>query len=430
MTGMAWGTGISAHNSEELMQASRRRTMAQGGLVLIMVTLVTVAAVELALRAVLPGSTRYLVHLANSRRIFTPSPRFVPGVSDTARFVTNSLGIRGPEFGPDSAEYRILAIGASTTECAMLDEPETWTAIVERVLPRTRDGRRTWVGNAGRSGLTSRDHVVEMKYFVPELPRIDVVVVLVGINDLTSTLKQGFQYQPPLPITDSAAERQQVSRTFAVTPGPFHRPGTEFLLSEGAPWYKATALWQLAKRARIRVSSTSLVQDPIGRNYEVWRSHRRSATPLDSLPDLEAGLAEYSRNLNRLADLADHLHVELVLVTQPTLWAPTLPDSARALLWLGGPGEFQAEAGHDYFAVPPLRHALDRYNAVLLQVCAERHLACLDLASRIPADARWFYDDVHFTKAGAALVGQIIASHLAAIDSAFPPPRFDSLAVP
>ncbi|HWA55706.1 MAG TPA: SGNH/GDSL hydrolase family protein [Gemmatimonadales bacterium] len=409
--------------------------MTRGGLrarllaaaVLAGVTLATLVVVELVLRQVLPGSRLYLVHLANSRRFFAPLPEFVPGVSDTAHFDTNAFGIRGPDFGPDAREYRVLAIGGSTTECAMLDQPETWTALVARAIPSTRDGRQVWVGNVGRSGLTSRDHVVEMKYFVPQLPPLNLVVIMVGINDLTSALKQGYNYHAPAPVTDSLAERVQISRTFAVVPGPFHRPGTEFLLSADAPWYKATALWQLAKRARIRLNSTSLVQDPEGRNYEVWRSHRRNAKLLDSLPDLGPALAEYTRNLEGLADLAAARHLRLVLMTQPTLWSPTLPDSARRLLWMGGTGEFQVEAGHDYFTVPALRTAMDRYNAALLEVCGRRQLPCLDLAAAIPHETRWFYDDVHYTEAGARLVARQIAAHLAAIDSTLPAPVLDSV---
>lgn len=408
------------------MQSGGTRTKVLAGVAFLVMMLITVVLAELVLRAVLPGSSLYLVHLPHSKRIFTPLPEFVPGVKDTAHFNTNSLGIRAPEFGPDASEYRVLAIGASTTECAVLDDREMWTALVQQALPATKDGRKTWVGNAGRSGLTSRDHVVEMKYLVPELPRIDAIVVLVGINDLTSALKQGFKYTAPEPLSDTAAERRQVSRTFAETPGPFHRPGTEFLLAEGAPWYKATALWQLAKRVRLRFSKNSLVQDPEGRNYEVWRSHRRTARILDSVPNLDTALVEYTRNLRSIADLAEQRHQKLMFMTQPMLWSPTNSDSAKALLWMGGEGEFQAEPGHDYFAVPALAAALHRYNQATLAVCSERHLACLDLEARIPPDTRWFYDDVHYTEAGSKLVANAVASFLASADSAFPPPVLDS----
>lgn len=413
------------------MKPGSTRTVVLGGLLFVSMTVVMVILAELVLRAVLPGSSRYLVHLAHTRRIFNPLPEFVPGVKDSAYFVTNAFGIRGPEFGADSAEYRVLALGGSTTECAVLDEPETWPAIMDAAMARARDGREVWIGNVGRSGLTSRDHVVEFRYLLPQLPRIDLIVVLAGINDLTSTLKQGFNYQPPLPITDPSAERQQVGRTFAVTPGPFHRPGTEFLLSQDAPWYKATALWQLAKRVRIRMTSNSLVQDPEGRNYELWRSHRRNpARLLDTLPDLGPALEEYTRNLNEIADLADSLGIRLVMLTQPTLWSEGMSDSARALLWMGGTGDFQARPGEDYFTPPRLRHALDRYNGAVLDVCARRHLGCLDLAAKVPADTRYFYDDVHFTEDGSRLVGQVVSAYLASVDSTLPPPRFDAPLVP
>ena len=57
---------------------------------------------------------------------------------------------------------------------------------------------------------------------------------------------------------------------------------------------------------------------------------------------------------------------------------------------------------------------LARFNAALLEACASARLECLDLAARIPHDSAYYYDEGHFNDAGAARVGEAIASWLLA----------------
>ena len=382
----------------------------------------TVVVAEGALRLALPRSHRFLVQLPHLREVLRPSSLYVRGVHDTARFETNSFGIRGPEFGPDAREYRILAIGGSTTEGLLLDQARAWPAVLGDVLGTTRDGRKVWVGNIGKSGLTSRDHVAELKYFVPQLPRMDLFVVLVGMNDLTSDLRQGFDWKQPPPITDSAEQWLRISHSFAAAPGPIWRPVTHALLAEHAPWYKATALWQLAARVRFQVQHAGSEQDVTGRNLVAWRSHRRDTPRMyDSLPDLGPALADYRRTLNVLADEAARLKVPLVLVTQPAVWGPDLAAATVRTLWMGGTDDFQDHPGESYFAVPALARALDGYNRVVLDVCRDRGLTCVDLAAAMSRDTSLFYDDAHFDEAGARRAADVVAAALVRADPALRP---------
>src|SRR5439155_10586195 len=137
-----------------------------------------------------------------------------------ARFTTNSLGLRGRDPGPMGARgLRLLAVGGSTTECLYLDDGATWPALVERNLTRRLGGEPVWVGNAGISGANARDHVVQVKYLLPQYRPVDVVLVLVGVNDLTVRLSAGIEYTPRPPPTSSAEEPLQIRRAFARAPG-------------------------------------------------------------------------------------------------------------------------------------------------------------------------------------------------------------------
>ena len=114
-----------------------------------------------------------------------------------------------------------------------------------------------------------------------------------------------------------------------------------------------------------------------------------------------------------LAGLAEAYGVRLVFATQPTLWREDLSAEERATLWFGGTGDFLREPGHAYYSVGALAEGMARYNQTLLDVCATRGVECVDLAAEIPRDPSLFYDDCHFTEAGARAVADALAGHFA-----------------
>jgi lysophospholipase L1-like esterase len=368
---------------------------------------------ELGLRLFVPRPTHYSV-LFPQTRVFQPDPRFIHGVEGPARYEVNAAGYRGRDFGADSSEYRILLVGGSTTECSLLDISENWGTILEHELTPTRDGRATWVGNVGRSGLTSRDHAVTVKYLLPEYPRVDLVVVLVGINDLTAALRQGNSYKRPPPIAAPDAERVQVRNAFAVSPEGLYRPLMEAAgAANAAPWYESLRLHDLARRAWGGRNARNVQNLVGGSNIGTWRAHRQQASRiLDELPDLDAPLAEFRANLEAIVQATRKEGAEVLFLTQPTLYRPVLSEEEERLLWLGGTGPFQEEPGQEYYSVARLADVMGAYNRSTLEVCGQEQLNCFDLAAALPADTVMMYDDVHFTEVGAVRVGQLVAKHL------------------
>jgi hypothetical protein len=55
---------------------------------------------------------------------------------------------------------------------------------------------------------------------------------------------------------------------------------------------------------------------------------------------------------------------------------------------------------------------LEMYNDVTRRVASAKDLWLIDLAREMPKDSRLFYDFLHYTNAGAARVGEIVAIHL------------------
>ena len=378
---------------------------------------ISLLLLEVSLRLLAPSSSTYSVLIPNLNAVLEPDETIMPGISGPARYSVNSQGIRGSEIRAGRSEYRILAVGGSTTECLYLDQSETWPQLLQEKLAETSAIENIWVGDVGRSGTTARDHVVQLKHLADQIPDLETVVVLVGVNDLTVALKQGGEYRLPQPITEPEAEKIQSRKAFLLAPGRFHSPGTDYLLDPHAPAFKRSATWQLLKRVRMVIESrrgtNALAQDYHGTIYEVWRSHRQSAAEIrEALPDLELPLIEYRQNLNALADIAESYGIQLTIMTQPSLWRDDLSAHEDSLLWLGGVGDFQSEPGRPYYSAAALARGMRAFNLALIQVAQDRGVDLLDLDTRVPKDLRFFFDDVHFTEEGARKVASVLADHL------------------
>jgi hypothetical protein len=372
-----------------------------------------VAAAEMLLRTVAPMSRGYSVQVPGTHWTIVSAPEMLRGVTGTGHFRVNDAGIRGRHFGPDGAEYRILAVGGSTTECAQLDDSEVWTSLLESGLRQTADGRSTWVGNVGRSGATARDHVLHLKYLLPQYPRIDAVLVMAGANDLLSALQRGWHYQSPVPVTEPAGETEAIHRAFSVLP-----PGRAIRTAndDGAPvrWYRETALWQLARRVKMRLHARRTYHlAQVGLLVRARQQRHDARSLIDSLPALDGPLADYRRNLNAMVDIAQSRGVRLVLVTQPSVWRRKMIDSEARLLWFGWLG-MERDKAEGYFTTGALERAMAAFNRTVLDVCHERTVECVDADARLSGDSTVFYDDVHFTEAGSRALASLLSAHFAA----------------
>jgi lysophospholipase L1-like esterase len=353
---------------------------------------------ELVLRLVLPRG--YYVWPPHLKTVFKPYPGVMPGVSGDSLFMTNSRGIRGDEPTPEDS-YRILAVGGSTTECLYLDQSETWPSLLQNTLNENDPNHHVWVGNAGMSAITTRHHIMAMKYLPLREMKIDAIILLVGINDFTERLAQEDRYDPNF-LAESEAEEILLAQTF--TGGYFLNPTD--------PFFKRTAIYQVLRKIKRRLFPKA-VEDAVGKIYFKWREHRRNAKEIrNELPDLSSALEEYEANLNKIIDMAKEKSVRLILMTQPTMWKPGLSDDLKALLWFGGTGDYQEESGKAYYSVEALELGMERYNETLLGVCRARRVECIDLSPMLEKDTTVFFDDVHFNESGARKVSRAVSDYI------------------
>ncbi len=363
----------------------RRRRRTRGQVVLALGSLIaTVGLLEGALWVFdpLPPPTperahRFLPGWSPPRTIsFDPGP--LPGVTPGVRQVAfNRYGFVYPierAQRANAAELRVAVLGGSTVECTALPAERRWPEALEQVLETAMPGREVTVLNLGLSGRDSRTHLSTMAHHVVHLD-VDLVVFMLGANDLSHA---GDQFEPML-TGECFFESPQLSR----------------------------ALGQALK------------QTQIGRHVDAWKAARTKAprtTPyfaaavrelaaLPVAPPMQVtprGLAAYGRNIVSLAGLCAAHGIAVAFATTPAMW-PANPGAAeRAVLW-----GMATDAGR----VEPENFVslLDTLNQHLVRTCAERGIACVDLAAQIPKGFACFYDMVHFNEAGARLVAETVA---------------------
>ena len=285
---------------------------------------------ETALQLALPSisSRGYYIMPPNHRTIFRPQAGIMPGISGDSKFETNSNGIRGDEFTPQDT-YRILAVGGSTTQCSYLDQPETWTYLMQEILNRNTHNQKIWVGDSGVSGATTRHHIIALQNLPLRELKVNTVILLIGINDLSTRLSHEKDYDPDF-MEKPEVKKELLYQTFT---------GTYHLYPED-PFYKKSAIWQMLRKTKQMISREH-IEDEDGRIYITWREHRQRASEIrDALPDLSSALEEYARNVNLIIDLAQEKSSRVIFMTQPTMWKAGLPHDLDALLWLGGVGDF------------------------------------------------------------------------------------------
>jgi lysophospholipase L1-like esterase len=315
-------------------------------------------------------------------------PGIMPGVSGRSLFSTNAHGIRGDDFS-DEDDLRILAIGGSTTECLYLDQGEAWPALLQKRLSGLSP-QRVWVGNLGKSGLDTYDHILYMKHLLPQYPRIDAILLMVGVNDMMHATHHTE--------IGSMDERQREQVAFSAIPND--------LQSEGDLSIKGTELWQAYEKLRQRVSSKGkIVQDRAGLGYVDLRNLRRQAAErVTTMPDLSEHLHEFRKRLETMVELAKAESLRLILLTQPSMWRPNLSIEEEGLLWFG----WADELWQSYYSTEVLDQMLEQFNDVVLDVCQVGGVECIDVASQLPRDTTIFYDDIHFNENGSERVAAIV----------------------
>ena len=295
----------------------------------------------------------------------------------------NSLGFRGPEPPKNFADWlTIIAVGGSTTECYDLPEDKTWPHVLaEKLHPGFK---RTWVNNAGLSGYSTFGNIILVKDFIVKLnPK--VLIFLVGINDI-----------------GVGAAREYDTRLKTL-----NFRSTERMLASLANYSELAAASLNIYRYYFPKSVMAVAARDMGEkdlksysNLIVTPDQKQSIKQLHR----EKYLPPFGERIQELIALSREHGMEPVFLTQPVLYGPVVDDlTGINLATLKVTDDLNGDLGWE---------VLELYNDVVRQRGGEAGVLVIDLAREMPKNSAYYYDLMHYTNSGAALVADIVAAQL------------------
>jgi lysophospholipase L1-like esterase len=303
----------------------------------------------------------------------------IKGVAPFSTYSTNKWGLRGDDPPSNWEEYfTICCIGGSTTICFYLDDKKTWPYLLQEKIKDITNNKRIWVGNGGIVGQTTRAHIIFMKKVVSKI-RPDVIILLIGINDL------GF----------SLAEDK---RLFG---NKYDKASWKYKIFGISRLIQILYTWKL-----ILLDGVTVEKRNVHDGYQPEPISEKSILLPEDLRDLLPSLNEYRKNIKEIIKIGKSMNVRMVFLTQPMLFEDTV-------YWKGVKGYLYWMKNYKKtLSAATTWNLLKICNKELLSICETESVECYDLASTIPHSDQFFYDPVHFNENGAKLVAEEVSEFL------------------
>lgn len=298
------------------------------------------------------------------------------GVSSIALNTTNQWGLRGDEPPENWNEYfTVVVIGGSTAQCYYLDDHKTWPYLLQEKVKSFIP--KTWVGNGGISGHSTRAHILFVREAISKI-RPTVAVLMVGINDLWYSMN------------DEAR----------ILGNPAERTGWKYFILGNSRLVQVLFLWKIILLDHVVVleksANANFVPEPLIHEMEVPNDLRL----------LLPSLGEYTKNIRTLIADLKSLNVRPIFLTQPLLFDES-DHWKSAVGWEYSEGEVKGKLSAATYA-----KLLNIFNQELIRTCHADSAEVFDLASEIPHSSEVFYDAMHFNEKGADIVAEKISSYM------------------
>lgn len=297
-----------------------------------------------------------------------------PGLDDTVRYSTNSLGFRGPEKPADFEKaVTIIAVGGSTTECASLSDGDDWPSVVQELL--RKDFPAVWVNNAGMGGHSTYGHLLLLEDYLVDL-KPDYALFLTGANEVD---RPDLSHRDTLMLRSSQNWKGRIATN------------SELLSLVHNLWL---AIRPGSYRVRDHLNDGIQLKDTMTMTASMIREAKVSQAPY---------IKTYETRLRLIIQTARQNGIEPLFCTQPILWGYTTdPKTGRNL------GNIKTHG----LSSGVVWEIWEMYNDRLREICRESDVFLIDLAAKMPKNSVYFYDDMHYNKAGAVKVAELISAGL------------------
>ncbi len=373
-----------------MLGRTQLRTLALGLTVAAVAGGVAVVIAELGLRLFAP--LPYGVDANASAVNHIQVRQTIPGVKPMILYERNEFGLRSTsmktlEKPPQT--LRVLCIGASTTDQAVQETPDTWCGKLEPLLADKFRDRKLAIQTAayGRGGVTI---TVLQRWARTELARLqpDVVVVLMGVNDVT------WRGQPD----DELLMGHPTKETATVKLSLAGRCVKHFQLCRRAAVLKD----RMKLAAQVRAGK---VLEWHSENLPRLREAYRQYALVEQPESRDEDHAVFESGMEALVQTIRGAGAQAVLLGQPSIWKDSMTTEEMNVLW------FPLRMGNTYVRATPqwFQSEMHRYNEITRKVAARDSAAYLDLEPLIPKRLDVFFDDCHYTDLGNVLMAEAVA---------------------
>jgi len=301
----------------------------------------------------------------------------------------DKYGLRGSHSNPGSID--ILTVGGSTTDQRAISDGATWQDVLQNRFKQT--GVTVIVANAGVDGQSTFGHIMNFKWWFPNIPNLapDYILFYIGLNDFY--IDAGNTYDHLLDENRSFNLRRHIQEN--------------------------SVLWHIART--LRGTYEAMVVRQIGHRSIDFKELQWTRRALqDDYSFMQRRLDAYADRLRILADKTYDFRAKPIFVSQQSRKYRITPHGIE------GEGTVSSYEGHpingvDYF------HMMRRLNSVTKAVADEKGAIFIDLASHTSWTDDDFYDFEHMTPQGVKKIGTILYDVLRSIIPAAKQPEPNNL---
>ncbi len=293
----------------------------------------------------------------------------------------NGLGFRGPEAPDDlNAMASIICVGGSTTECYYLNDGQDWPA---QVLLQLKDSiPNLWMNNAGLDGHSTWGHRILLNQHIYKL-KPKFVLMLSGINDLGRE-------------DISTYDTQQFKKEENYSPGM-------------REWFIRHS--QILTTIRtIRMGLKAQKQGVNHQDIDLKKQETLAISNLQSellIKNHSKMIESYGKRLETIIQECKAHQVQLILMTQPMLWG--FGKDPRTGVDLSTIKINDSINGEVRWKI------LEAYNQKAKETAHKFGVPVIDLANKLEKSSEYFYDEIHYTPAGAQQIAKVISPELKSI---------------
>ncbi len=300
----------------------------------------------------------------------------ISGIQGLQLITTDNMGFRvTKKIDYDSKKnYRIFAIGGSTTEQIYLDDKKTWTHLLQERLCDYFNFEIEVI-NTGVAGIRVCHKLATLKKVIRHNP--DLIIFLVGINDWNWHIKEHFK--------EGHTE---------------NKIRNKFLLRNTMIGKFLNTIKNAIIELEVRDKSNIIID--YGEYYTKQRGSLSRKKTFCYKPD--AVVPEYKCIMNEISSVCHNSEVDCLFITQPTGYHIEASQEFKNGFWMTPPN---CNYTLDFDS---MTHITSLYNNYLIEFSKNnKHFFC-DIVPGLDPSYDIFYDDCHFNEKGAIHVADLLFS--------------------